>query len=62
MFYTLTEMFSNLPSVIILQYIANLDKIVDDWDKVEANHRKKPIFVPPAATGSKSEDSSSSKP
>jgi hypothetical protein len=61
MFYTLTEMFSNLPSVIILQYIANLDKIVHDWDLVEASHHKKPIATP-GATGSTPEDSSSSKP
>jgi hypothetical protein len=37
MFYTLTEMFSSLPSAIVLHYIANLDLIVDDWNKIQAN-------------------------
>jgi hypothetical protein len=37
MFYTLTEMFSNLPPAIILHYMANLDKIVHEWNTIEAN-------------------------
>jgi hypothetical protein len=48
MFYTLTEMFSNLPSAIVLHYMANMDKIVREWDEIElANHRHAPK---PAAT------------
>ena len=40
MFYTLTEMFSNLPSAIILHYMANLDKIVHEWNSIEAADRR----------------------
>ncbi len=37
MFYTMTEIFSNLPSAIIFHYMANLDKIVTEWDQIEGN-------------------------
>ncbi|HEY9714888.1 MAG TPA: hypothetical protein V6C72_15575 [Chroococcales cyanobacterium] len=37
MFYMVTEMFSNLPGVIILQYMANLEKIVYEWKIIENN-------------------------
>lgn len=36
MFYTLTEMFSNLPNMIILQFMGNLEKIVYEWKAIEA--------------------------
>ncbi len=35
MFYTLTEMFSNLPPAIVLHYMANLEKIVTEWNAIE---------------------------
>ena len=35
MFYMLTEMFSNLPQVVVIQYMANLEKIVREWKLVE---------------------------
>ena len=34
-FYTLTEMFSNLPSMVILQYMSNLEKIVYEWNSIQ---------------------------
>ena len=34
-FYSLTEMFSNLPALIVLQYMSNLEKIVYEWKSVE---------------------------
>jgi hypothetical protein len=40
MFYTLTEMFSNLPSAILLHYMANLEKIVYEWNIIETNVAK----------------------
>lgn len=42
MFYTTTEVFSNLPGAIILHYIANLEKIVYEWDAIEASRRPAP--------------------
>lgn len=59
--YTLTEIFSTMPQAIILQYMANLDKIVVEWDKIESsngihskvNQKKRaatPAVVEPAAT------------
>ncbi len=47
MFYTLTEMFSNLPSAIILHYMANLDKIVHEWHAIERTTRTPPALTPP---------------
>jgi hypothetical protein len=41
MFYTLTEMFSNLPAAIILHYMANLEKIVYEWNAIENTVAKK---------------------
>jgi hypothetical protein len=38
--YSLTEEFTSLPSVIVLHYIANLEKIVYEWNAVEANVAK----------------------
>jgi hypothetical protein len=46
MFYTLTEMFSNLPSAIVLHYMANMDKIVHEWNEIQANNVKRGINVP----------------
>ena len=40
MFYTLTEMFSNLPAAILLHYMANLEKIVYEWNVIETNATK----------------------
>jgi hypothetical protein len=41
MFYTLTEMFSNLPAAIVLHYMANLEKIVYEWNAIENTAGKK---------------------
>jgi len=41
MFYTLTEMFSNLPGAIILHYMANLEKIVTEWNAIQNVIEKK---------------------
>ena len=41
MFYTLTEMFSNLPGAIILHYMANLEKIVTEWNAIQNVLEKK---------------------
>lgn len=35
MFYTLTEMFSNLPNMIILQFMGNLEKINQEWKAID---------------------------
>ena len=35
MFYTLTEMFNNLPQAFVLHYMANLQKIVTEWNACE---------------------------
>jgi hypothetical protein len=35
MFYTLTEMFSNLPNMIILQFMGNLEKINQEWKSID---------------------------
>jgi hypothetical protein len=43
MFYTLTEMFSNLPAAIILHYMANLDKIVHEWKQIELSDRRRSV-------------------
>jgi hypothetical protein len=58
MFYTLTEMFSNLPSAIILHYMANLDKIVHEWNSIQAtvsrHHAPAPAESTPPAESKKS--------
>lgn len=41
MFYTLTEIFANMPSVVVAQYMANLDSIVSEWDKIEQNNGRR---------------------
>ena len=40
MFYTLTEMFSNLPNMIILQFMGNLEKINQEWNSIDQTHPK----------------------
>ncbi|HEY9679948.1 MAG TPA: hypothetical protein V6C76_18240 [Drouetiella sp.] len=40
MFYTLTEMFSNLPNMIILQFMGNLERINQEWAAIDAAHAK----------------------
>ncbi len=40
MFYTLTEMFSNLPNMIILQFMGNLEKIHQEWNSIDQTHTK----------------------
>lgn len=43
MFYTLTEMFNNLPQAFVLHYMGNLEKIVQEWNAIQdimANKRK----------------------
>ncbi|CAN5136208.1 hypothetical protein BH10CYA1_BH10CYA1_62670 [soil metagenome] len=39
MFYTLTEMFSNLPNMIILQFMGNLEKINQEWKAIDNTQR-----------------------
>lgn len=34
-FYTLTEMFSNLPPAILLQMMGNMEKIVTEWNAIQ---------------------------
>jgi hypothetical protein len=50
MFYTLTEMFSNLPNMIILQFMGNLEKINQEWKAIDQTHAKtkSDLPVPPA--------------
>ncbi len=48
MFYTLTEMFSNLPNMIILQFMGNLEKINQEWKAID-NSQKARAKQPPAA-------------
>lgn len=36
-FYTMTEMFSSLPSNIVLQFMGNMEKIVAEWKLIENN-------------------------
>ena len=53
MFYTLTEMFSNLPAAIILHYMANLEKIVTEWNAIQ-NVVDKKNGRPPGTTNTTS--------
>lgn len=39
MFYTLTEVFTNLPQAVVLHYMANLEPIVKEWHAAESNIR-----------------------
>ena len=41
MFFSLTEMFTNLPGTIILTYMGNLEKIVKEWDVIQSLEAKK---------------------
>ncbi|MBS1957361.1 MAG: hypothetical protein JST89_24445 [Cyanobacteria bacterium SZAS-4] len=41
MFYTLTEMFSNLPNMIILQFMGNLEKINQEWKAIDNSQKTK---------------------
>ncbi len=53
MFYTMTEMFSNLPNMIILQFMGNLEKINQEWKAIDNTQRTKKQNAPapaPAAT------------
>jgi hypothetical protein len=43
MFYTLTEMFSNLPNMIILQFMGNLEKINQEWKSIDSLETKDKI-------------------
>ena len=55
MFYTLTEMFSNLPNMIILQFMGNLEKINQEWKAIDAStkSRTKAAMPAPAPTAVK---------
>ncbi len=50
MFYTLTEMFSNLPNMIILQFMGNLEKINQEWKAIDSTQKTKTKTASPAAT------------
>ena len=38
MFYTLKEIFTDLPSAIVLTYMGNIDAIVQEWKLAEHAH------------------------
>ena len=40
MFYTLTQMFGNLPGVIVTNFLGQMDTIVLMWDATEARARR----------------------
>jgi len=46
MFYTLTEMFSNLPNMIILQFMGNLEKINQEWKAIDASQKSRKTTLP----------------
>ncbi|HEY9777386.1 MAG TPA: hypothetical protein V6C81_26725 [Planktothrix sp.] len=47
--YTLTEIFNSLPSAILLHDMANLEKIVYEWNVIESNAAKAKGSEPPAS-------------
>jgi hypothetical protein len=49
MFYTLTEMFSNLPNMIILQFMGNLEKINQEWKAIDNSQKNRKQAPAPAA-------------
>lgn len=49
MFYTLTEMFSNLPNMIILQFMGNLEKINQEWKAIDNSQKIRAKQPAPAA-------------
>ncbi len=51
-FYTMTEMFSSLPANCVMQFMGNMEKIVQEWKLIEAsmaNRAKKPALTPAPA-------------
>lgn len=53
MFYTLTEMFSNLPNMIILQFMGNLERIHQEWKAIDAAPNRKEAPEPAATKPAK---------
>ncbi len=50
--YTMTEMFSSLPANCVMQFMGNMEKIVQEWKLIEAsmaNRAKKPALTPAPA-------------
>ena len=47
LFYMLTEIFGSLPTLIVANYMANLDKIVMQWKATENSLIKKPAETKP---------------
>jgi len=57
LFYMLTEIFGSLPSLIVANYMANLDKIVFQWRATENGLLGKPAEpAKPAAESTKASD------
>jgi hypothetical protein len=48
MFYTMTEMFSSLPSAFIMHYMANLKKIICEWEAIDQHIARKAATWHPA--------------
>lgn len=50
MLYTVTEIFNNLPALVVMHYMGNLEKIVDEWKLIEATASSRRSGRPPAKT------------